>query len=63
MLTVVEKAMSHCNQVYADLIRDGADLYHRVRLMILKAEVFAVSGICHLKTKPGLMVIRGAEGP
>jgi anaphase-promoting complex subunit 5 len=37
------QAMVHCNQVSTELVRDRADSYHRVRLMILKAEVFAVS--------------------
>jgi len=39
------QAIQHCNQVYSELVRDKADLYHRVRLMVLKADIFAVSAI------------------
>lgn len=37
-------AIAHANQAYSDLVRDHADSYHRVRFMVLKAEVFAKCG-------------------
>ncbi|KAI5821094.1 anaphase-promoting complex subunit 5-domain-containing protein [Pyronema omphalodes] len=37
-------AMAHCNQITAEVLRDRADSYHRVRLMILKAEIMARRG-------------------
>jgi anaphase-promoting complex subunit 5 len=36
-------AIAHANQVYSELVRDRADSYHRVRVMVLKAEIFVVS--------------------
>lgn len=37
-------AFNYCSQIYAELVRDKADSYHIVRLLTLKAEVFARSG-------------------
>lgn len=37
-------ALSHCSQVYEELLSSNADIYHRVRIMIMQAQIYSSCG-------------------
>ena len=64
LVLMMQKAMVICNQLYAEFVRDQGDAYHRVRILALKAEVFAVCNTDRCLSDPILTVwVRNPAGP